>query len=51
MKNLKSPENQRLTLGALKSPGSNESQGGGGLKLLPGAIGLTVSRNFCVAHV
>jgi len=26
-------------LRVLKSPGSNESQGGGGLELLPGAIG------------
>lgn len=37
-RSLKNPQRPE-TLGVLKSPGSNESQGGGGLKLLPGAIG------------
>ena len=37
-RSLKKPQRPE-TLGVLKSPGSNESQGGGGLKLLPGAIG------------
>jgi hypothetical protein len=32
----------KVILGALKSPGSNESQGGGGLELLPGAIGVVL---------
>mgnify|MGYP006906278115 CR=1 FL=1 len=37
-------ENPAKRLGFLVSPGSNESQGGGGLKLLPGAIGLVKFR-------
>jgi len=42
--------------GFLVSPGSNESQGGGGLKLLPGAIGLkcfrvSLSMNVCVSKL
>ena len=37
-------------LAALISPGSNESQGGGGLKLLPGAIGV-VGHNFDYSSV
>ena len=37
---IQTKETPAKRLGFRKSPGSNESQGGGGLKLLPGAIGL-----------